>query len=397
MEKQKKYKLAISTTHPIQYQAPFFRKLAENPEIELKVYFYSDYGVTEKKDPGFGISFKWDIPLLEGYKYKFLKNFFPFLNGSRLWLSFNPGIIREIWKEKFEAILIYGYNSLNNWLVVLTARILGIPILLGGEAFFRPNKRWWQKIIRKILLKIYFPQIKVFLPIGKESKKFYRYYGVPDEKMFLFPYSVDNDFFIKESKIWKGKKELLKKEIGIPENMPVILYVSKMISVKRPMDLLKAFERLKREAALIFVGDGELRPELEEYASRRKIKNVFFAGFKNQSELPKYYSLADIFVFPSAIEQWGLVVNEAMCFGLPIITTNGVAASSDLVRHGENGFIYPPGDVEKLIQYLKKTLEDPTKRQKMGEKSLEIISNWDYDICLKNLLTVLKICQETKK
>jgi glycosyltransferase involved in cell wall biosynthesis len=313
----KKYKLAILTSHPIQYQAPLFRNLAQHPRIDLMVYFCSDFGVTEKVDPGFGKVFKWDIPLLEGYRYKFLKNFAPSSSPSRFWGLINLGIIRELWRGHYDAILIHGYTLATNWMAFITALIRRTPVIFRGETVLRTNQSLLKAFLKKLLLPAIFRRMKAFLPIGKISHNFYRYYGVPQKRLFLTPYSVDNDFFITKGRNYKEERNKIKKEIGIPVENAVILYASKMTPRKRPFDCLKAFEQLNEKASLLFVGDGELRPILETYIYEKRIQNVFFVGFKNQSELPRYYTVADIFVLPSSYEPWGLAINEAMCFWSP--------------------------------------------------------------------------------
>ncbi|MDI6889639.1 MAG: glycosyltransferase [Thermodesulfovibrionales bacterium] len=377
-EDSPKYKLAILTSHPIQYHVPLFQKIAQHSRIDLMVYFCSDYGVTEKIDPGFGVAFKWDIPLLEGYSYKFLKNYLPGISGGRLWLSFNPGIIKELWKERYDAVLIHGYVALSNWLAIIGARLNNTSVILRGETILRHNQNKLLQFIKKAYLKLFFSRIKAFLPIGTRSREFFLTYGVPESRMFPTPYSVDNEFFIEQREIWQDNINEIKEELGIPKDTPVILYASKITKRKHPMDILKAFEKLKEKATLVFVGDGNSRPTLEKYVERRNIGNVFFVGFKNQSELPKYYTIADVFVLPSSYEPWGLAINEAMCFGLPIITTEAVAASADLVCHGENGFIYPVGDIDKLTNSLSKLLQETELRIKMGKRSSEIIAKWSY-------------------
>ena len=391
-----KYRLAVLASHPVQYQVPLFRKLAQHPQIELVVYYCSDFGVTEKVDPGFGISIKWDIPLLEGYKYRFLRNYAFRPSPSRLSGLINPGIIRELRRERYDAILIHGYALATNWLAFIGAWITQTPIIFRGETFLRSDQSRWRRAIKHIILKPFFQKIEAFLPIGIRSREFYLSYGISEDQMFLTPYSVDNEFFMKQEERWRARRVEVRRELNIPESIPTILCVAKMTQRKRPMDLLKAFEPLKEKAVLAFVGDGELRSMLENYVQDRNIRNIFFLGFKNQSELPKYYVIADTFVLPSSYEPWGLVINEAMCYGLPIITTDGVAASADLVRHGENGFIYPAGDIDTLTDLQQRLLYDSEKRQKMGQRSREIISTWNYDACVDGILKALEYVTQGK-
>jgi glycosyltransferase involved in cell wall biosynthesis len=381
--------LALSS-HPVQYQAPLFRKLAGHPEVDLMVYYCSDFGVTENVDSGFGVSIKWDRPLLEGYAYRFLKNYAPSSSPSRFWGLINPGINRALLKERYDAIFIHGYALATNWLAFIGALISKTPVLFRGETLLRPEQAGFKKIIKDTVLKASFRKMKAFLPIGTRSKEFYLSYGISESRMFLTPYSVDNDFFVDRGMPLLARKSEVRRELAIPQEMPVILYAGKLMERKRPMDLVRAFEGLGESAALVLVGDGELRSPMQDYVRRKNIANVFFAGFRNQSELPEYYAIADMFVLPSAYEPWGLVINEAMSYGLPVITTDGVAASADLIRAGENGFVYAAGDVDALQTLLKDLVSDPGKREKMGQQSRQIISTWNYDACVNGIVDALK-------
>ena len=373
------YKLAILTANPIQYQAPLFKKIAEHPEIDLTVLFRSDEGVKEAiDDPGFGRKIKWDIPLLEGYNYIFLENSF--------------SIFSQLKKEKYDAVLIHGWNCFTNWLAFLASFIRNIPVFLHSESPLNQEllKPRWKIRVKKFILSWLFKRISVFLYIGEKNKKFYQFYGVPEEKLFFCPYSVDNFRFINEA------KKLKTKNLELKANQITILFAGKLIEKKRPFDLLKAYKMLNTKylihnAHLTFVGDGILRPQLENYVKERDLKNVHFAGFKNQTELPEHYAMADIFVLPSGIgETWGLVVNEAMCFGLPVIVSNIVGCGPDLIKNNENGYIFPVGDIRKLTKRLADLIKNPEKRKKFGEKSFEIIQDYNYEKDIDGILTALK-------
>ena len=393
--------MAVLNAHPVQYQAPLFKKISENPEIDLMVYFCWDFGVKEASfDAQFGKKIKWDISVLEGYKYKFLKNYS--LKPSSDFLGqINFGIIKEIYnlkKQNYNAVVVFGWNAFTNWLAFLTAFILGLPIFLRGESPLNQEllKPKWKIKIKKIILGTLFKFISVFLYIGEENKKFYRFYGVPEEKLFFTPYAVDNSRFIKAARDLKYKKKYLRKELGIDEKSVVILFVGKLIEKKRPMDLLKAYEllsknqNLKTKTCLLFVGDGALWPELENYAKENNLQDVHFVGFKNQTELPQYYAMADIFVLPSGVgETWGLVINEAMCFGLAIIVSDRIGCAKDLARNGENGYIFPFSDAGKLSEYLGNLIEDNKKIKRFGEKSFEIIQNYSHQGDVGGTLTAL--------
>ena len=388
----KKYKLAVLVSHPIQYQVPLFRLLATHPNIDLTVYFCADWCTKDDFiDPGFSVVLKWDIPLLEGYTYKFLPNLCKKTSLS-FWGLINPSIIKEILYNRYDAIWIHGYASLSDWLAFLGAWVSRTPILLRGESHLINYRPGLKMIFKSVVLLPLFKAISAFLPIGTLNTAYYKHYGVSGKKMFLTPYCVDNTLFSKWYQALHGKREQIKKKLGIQANLSVVLYASKMMPRKRAIDILKAYETIhdKVSAAVVFVGDGKERPALEVYAKQHNLKNVYFAGFKNQTELPEYFAVADVFVLPSTDEPWGLIINEVMNFGLPIITTDQVGAGPDLVKHGENGFIYPVGDVEKLSNCLLKLLNDSGLRNTMGNRSLTMINKWSYTEDVEGILSALK-------
>lgn len=374
------YKLAILASHPIQYQAPLFRALADSPNIDLTVFFCSDHGLKPYRDEGFGVEFKWDVPLLEGYHAEFLPNYSRRPNSSSFWSQINPAIIRQLKSRKFDAILIMGWSRATSWLALLAAISLGIPILMRGETNLLPVLPGWKKRVKQLILGTLFKYVAGFLAIGKYNLEFYRAYGVPAEKLYLAPYAVDNGFFISQAEKHAPHQLALKREIGIPETLPVILFSGKLTPVKRPMDLLKAFAFVTQtqQAALVYLGDGNLRAELEQFTADAGLQHVYFAGFHNQTELPRFFAAADIFVLPSGSEPWGLVVNEALCFGLPVIVSDQVGSSGDLVQEGVNGFTFPVGEVATLATRITQLLTDTARRRQMGRASRQLIAHWGY-------------------
>jgi len=391
---EKKYKLAILASHPVTYHVPIFRKLAKHPRINLTVYFCSDFGVKKADfDPGFGRKIKWDLDLLSGYKYKFLKNYSLNPNPSTFFGLINPGIIRELLKNKYDAIIVYGYFLFTNWLAFLGAWLTKTPIFLRGENPL--NQEFLSKIkfiIKNLILRVLFKMITGFLYIGRENKKFYQFYGVQNKKLFFTPYAVENERFTKEYKVLQNQKNLFKKILGIDKTKVVILFVGKLIHKKRPLTLLKAFEKIKfKNKALVFVGDGILKKCIMNYIKNKKLKNIYLVGFKTQRELPKYYLIGDILVLPSGIgETWGLVVNEGMCFKLPIVVSDIVGCGSDLVKHNKNGFVFHLDNIEELAKCIEILLKNPKKRKQFGEISFKIVQKYNYDKDINGIFKALK-------
>ncbi len=388
------YKIAILASHPVQYQVPIFRNLSKHPKIDLIVYFCSNFGVRKADfDPGFGKKIKWDVDLLSGYKYKFLKNYsLSALSVGTLGPSFfnliNMGIIKELLKEKYDAILIHGYTTLTNWFSFLFAWITKTPIIIRGETDFLKEGSFFNYFIKKLLLSPLFKKIDAFMYSYIKNKEFFMNYGVSEKKLFFLPCAVDNSFF--EKKVNRNSLKI-KNKLKISENSLILLFVAKLIPRKRPMDLIKAFEYLnkKENIVLMFVGDGPEREKIERYVKDKNLKNIHFVGFKNQSKLPKYYSIADVFVLCSEHDPSPKAMNEAMASKLPIIATDKVGTAYDLVKNGKNGYIYPVGNIKKLAKCLDKILEDKKTIKKMGKKSFEIVSKWTFEEDVKGILKAL--------
>jgi glycosyltransferase involved in cell wall biosynthesis len=219
--------------------------------------------------------------------------------------------------------------------------------------------------------------------------------GVPPQRIFPAPYAVDNERFMARAAALAPERSQLRARLGVSPDLPVVLCVAGMVPVKRQQDLIEALARLDVPAQLVLVGSGPLLEDVRAYCQQR-LPNALLPGFVNQSALPEYYVAADIFALPSEAETFGLVVNEAMCFGLPIVASSGVAATRDLVRPGDNGFVFPPGDVQALASYLETLLTDPDRRRRFGERSREIIAGWGYDATISGILSALAYVAQTK-
>jgi glycosyltransferase involved in cell wall biosynthesis len=378
------YRVAYLVSHPIQYQAPLLRYLAARPELDVTALFLSDFSVREYRDAGFGVSVHWDVPLLEGYAHEFL----PGLGRHDrvgFWRPLAGGLWRTLTRGRFDALWVHGYAQQSVLRAVALARARGMTILLRGDSHLTDAKRGPVKTwLKRRAMPRFFRLIDGFLAIGGLNRQYYLHYGAPDERIFPMPYAVDNEFFRRQVAEAARRRESLRGELGLETGRPVILYASKLMPRKRPGDLLDAYARLSvdgREphAYLVFVGDGEERSRLEHRARQLAWSSVRFAGFRNQTELPRYYDLADVFVLPSAHEPWGLVVNEVMNAGKPVVVSDGVGAAPDLVQDGENGFVVPVGHVGVLADRLARLTGDPDLARRMGRESLRRISSWDFE------------------
>ncbi len=208
------------------------------------------------------------------------------------------------------------------------------------------------------------------------------------------PYAVDNGFFQTAVARAAPERAILRARLGLVPDRPVILFAAKLIERKRPLDLLEAYATVGREPAarapyLLFAGDGALKAQLEAGIARRGLTDARLLGFQSQAQLAALYDLADVLVLPSERESWGLVINEAMNAGCAIIANDRVGAAADLVRGGDNGFVYPCGDVAALAVSLRAVLRDPARAAAMGARSRALIGRWSFTEDLAGLRAAL--------
>lgn len=385
-----RYRLAAIFHRPHPYFCKFFQRIAAHPEIDLTVYFYSDFGLGSTLDPGYQRRVQWDTDLLGGYQHHFLRNYSPWPALHRFTGLFHPALLREL-DRRYDAVLVHGWWGLSTFLAFLTARARRLPVLLHSDKNVIETRSPWRRGARDFLLKRFFRRVKAFLVIGQRNAAFYRRLGVPEEKMFLTPLAVDNAFFRAEAHRLRSERYTLRHQYGIPPEATVILFVGRLDPQKGLQDLLSAFGELTDDSAqLILVGDGPQRAELETYVRSRRLQRVLFAGFQNYTRLPTFYALSDVFVLPSCFEPYGVVVNEAMNFALPIVASEVIGAVGDLVEHGRNGLLFAAGDVAQLARQLQHLIAHPQLRRQMGEESARRIAAWNFERGVEGVMAALR-------
>jgi glycosyltransferase involved in cell wall biosynthesis len=393
-------RLAYLVSHPIQYQAPLLRRIAREPEIDLTVFFGSDFSVKGYKDAGFGgVGVKWDVPLLEGYRHEFL----PVIRDNARVTPTTPmnyGIARRLRGDQdnpaFDVLWVHGYANVNALHGITAANALGIPVLVRAESWLGDRERSGAKLAaKKLFFRTLSQMIDGVMPIGTLNSEYWRYYLGEDFPLFLMPYAVDNEYFQQRSAEAAPRREELRRELNLDPTRAVILFASKLQGRKRTDDLLEAYKRLSPAPGvephpyLVIVGDGEQRQSLEHAAQQSGFQSIRFCGFKNQSELPRYFDLATVFVLPSRHEPWGLIVNEVMNAGRAVIVSDEVGCQRDLITDGVEGAIFPAGNVEALTDALRRTLATPETAAEMGRRGLERISKWSYEEDVRGLRRAL--------
>ena len=388
-ELPRKFRIAVLNTHPIQYFAPLYAFLNTSPDLEVTALYLSDFSLRGGHDEGFGQPIRWDVELLQGYPYKFLGNdsqkrgpdggFFSF-PSSNVWKAVRDG--------GYDALWLHGHGYASHIVALAAARSIGMPVLMRGETHLRLARRAFRKTLRTRALRTLYGNCQRFLAIGTANLEFYRSLGVPASQIFLMPYAVDNSRFISDSQLAPAERQQARVELGVEDELPLILFAAKFQPHKRPHDVVQACARLHSEGLqfhLVLAGSGEMDAQLRQKAREFGLPRVHFPGFVNQTSMPRLYGAADLFVLPSAEEPWGLVVNEAMCAGLPIVATTAVGSVPDLVRNGENGAAYQAGDADALAAALRPIICDQALRKSMSARSLELIQAWGYDACRDGL------------
>ena len=262
-------------------------------------------------------------------------NFFPrWVRADRLSTlrPFNIGLSRRLRAGNFTALWVHGYMRPNHWAAIISAKRLGMKVLVRDEATAVGRNRG---ALRKALKPLFFSWLSrvtdAFLAIGSRNREYYVAHGIRPDRVFWTPYAVDNRFFRARALAAAPRREQLRAQLGLKVGRPVVLFAGKLLPRKRPGDLLEAWGHMASgpgqdpNAYLLYVGDGVLRGELETRVAALGLRSVRFLGFKNQKELPADYDLCDVFVMPTVLEPWGLVVNEVM---------NAVSRSSRVTRWG---------------------------------------------------------------
>lgn len=390
-----RHKLGVLTTHPIQYQVPWFRRLAARTDVDLTVFFCQIPDAKQQGD-GFGVEFQWDIPLLDGYRYEVLWNVAAEPSVTRFNGCDTPEIGRRIREGQFDAVLVNGWVVKSCLQTLWACRQQRMPCIVRGESNAMRPRAWWKRAGHAMLLR----QYAAMLYIGESSREFYRRHGVPDRKLFAARYCVDNEWFSTAADGLRKCRASLRAAWQIPENVPTFLFCGKYVEKKRPLDFLKAAIRAIRGGArlhLLMVGDGELRAMCDQLArdAGLPVKQI---GFLNQSDIPRAYAAADCLVLPSDYgETWGLVVNEAMASGIPAIVSDRVGCGPDLIREGVTGTVFPFGDVETLAAKLTALSSQPEELCRMGENARRHVADYSFDAVVDGVMAALEYVKTRKR
>ena len=378
----RKVRVAHLVSHPVQYLVPIYREISKSPDIEFTVYFYSDSSLGRHFDEEFGKEFEWSTPLLGGYKHRLL----PSSKGKSINNAFawpNWDLLADVVRQKYDVIWINSYIGSNAFFARAAAFVSGTPVMFRDDTNLLMPRPLWKRALKNLLLRNFLRGAWA-LYVGEQSRRYWESYGIPPTHLFFAPHCVDNDFWSSKARELLPRRDQIRQSFGIDDDAPVILFCGKFISKKQPLMLLSAYSTIRQEFPcwLLMVGDGQLRGDIERQIRDSNIKGTILTGFLNQDELPLAYTAADMFVLPSAFnETWGLVVNEAMNFSLPVVVSDKVGCSMDLVKDGWNGFSFAHEDEMQLAHCLRALVKDAALRKEFGKNSAQLVANYSVEAC----------------
>ncbi len=386
-------KIAIITSHPIQYNAPFFKKLAQNDVFEIKVFY--TWGQSKSGDiidPDFNIKREWDIDLLEGYDYCFIENTATDPGSHHFYGINNPSLIRTIELFNPDSLLVYGW-SFKSHLAIIRYFKGSIPIIFRGDSTLLDNSGgnllFFKSFIRRIFLIWIYRHVDYALFVGKSNYDYYKMMGLKNNQLLFGPHAIDNQRFSVITHQQKTEIEKWKIELGIDKKDFVFLFVGKFEQKKNPLLLIEAFKQLTHTTAkLLFVGDGVLSGTMK--TASQSDSRIIFLGFQNQSKMPFVYRLGNVLILPSQgpNETWGLAINEAMASGLAVIVSDKCGGAIDLVTPN-TGLIFESDNQIALYNSMLHYLNNKSNSTSNGFNSQVYIQKFNYNTTINSLTLLL--------
>jgi len=361
-----KRRLVILTEIISPYRIPLFNALAEKSEVQPHVIFYSETDPSLREWRIYKEEIRFSYEVLPSWRRRV----------GRYNVLLNRGLAGALTAASPDAILCGGYSYVASWQAMLWSRSRSIPFLLWSESNLQDARRG--RAIVEMLKAEFLRRCEGFVVPGKSAFAYLRSQKMKEEKIFIAPNAVDNDFFSASAKRVQQRAAEHRRELGLP--LRYLLFVGRLVREKGVSELLSAYsqmsESLRAEFGLVFVGDGPLRSQLQERAASITPGTIHFAGFAHREQLPAYYALAEFLVLPTYTDTWGLVVNEAMACGLPVILSEAAGCAADLVTKDWNGRLVPSGDIASLAAAMTSVASQPDLRLAMSGNSQQRITQY---------------------
>jgi glycosyltransferase involved in cell wall biosynthesis len=392
---QHRKRLAVVISHPIQHFAPLFAALARESWLDLQVFFCCDWGVESYSDPGFGHTFKWDIPLLDGYQHEFLP-----IRTRPKDLGFrsidNPAVGDRLAAFDPDAVWIHGYSHRSSWRAYRWAVRNRRRILYFGDSELLAPRGLGTRLAKRLVLPGFFRRCDAFLTIGDNNEAYYRHYGVPNSKMIRGAFPVDVGRFRETLRSMDEEDRRRERQrLGLNGDALVGLFIGKFIDIKRPLDLVHAVDRLRTaipELQALMLGSGQLEGQVRAEIARLDLADrIVLPGFINQAEIPRALRLGDFLVMSSSVDPHPLAVTEAMAVGNAIVASDrvGCVGPTDAARPGENALVYPYGDFDALASCILDLARNSDRLCAMQQRSIELAESQDVSVMVRAVAAVL--------
>jgi glycosyltransferase involved in cell wall biosynthesis len=386
-------RLAIVSTHPIQYHGAWFRRLASESGLSIEVLYCHNATATEQANAGFGVEFDWDVSLLDGYPHRFLKNVARQPGIAGFSGLDTPEISDILAREHFDAVMINGWHYKSAWQTMRGCWKTQTPVMVRSDSHLHTERSGLKRAGKWPFYRWFVSKLDACLPVGTWSSDYFFHYGATEDRVFIVPHVIDTDYFQSESKRLESGRSVLRAKWGLSDAAVVLLFAGKFIEKKRPLDFVNAIGQAKSlgaEVEGLMVGDGPLRAACEQLAREENLP-IKFAGFLNQSKITAAYVAADALVLPSdGGETWGLVVNEAMACGVPCFVSDRVGCGPDMIRTGETGATFPLGDSKALGQMLAELAANKERVSWMSERAREKAQQYTLDVAVDRTIQALE-------
>lgn len=385
-------RLAFLSTHPIQYHSAWFRALASCPGLDLCVYYCHRATPKEQAGAGFNVEFDWDVPLLEGYPYTFLRNVADLPGHGRFGGFDTPEIKQIIQRREYDAMLVNGWHYKSAWQAICACWKSKVKVMVRGDSHLHTARGIARRAVKSLTHRRFIPHFDACLAAGQWSREYFLHYGARPERIFLVPHAIDSERFQIEAESLEPHRFDLRAERELDKNAIVFTYSGKFIPKKRPLDFVCAIEKAVQSNPRIqglMVGDGPLHAACANLVRERSVP-IRFTGFLNQSQITKAYVASDALVLPSdGGETWGLVVNESMACARPCIVSDRVGCGPDLVIPQETGSIFPLGDVGALASSMLELAKNPQRMISMGLEAQSRLRNYSIEAAVDGIIQSL--------